>query len=114
MDEPALTLLAVEVVYALPHEQILVRVLVTPGAIVRDAIRLSGLAARYPEISEQLAVEGSAGIFGKAVALDRVVCDGDRVEIYRPLTVDPKEARRRRVHLRTAKQNASPTGKLRK
>ena len=55
------------------------------GATVRDALAASGL-------------EGHAcGIFGKRVALDRKLAEGDRVEIYRPLAMDPKEARRRRA-----------------
>ena len=55
------------------------------GATVRDALAASGL-------------EGHAcGIFGKRVALDRKLAEGDRVDIYRPLAVDPKEARRRRA-----------------
>ena len=55
------------------------------GATVRDALAASGL-------------EGPAcGIFGKRVALDRKLAEGDRVEIYRPLALDPKEARRRRA-----------------
>ena len=55
------------------------------GATVRDALAASGL-------------EGHAcGIFGKRVTLDRKLAEGDRVEIYRPLALDPKEARRRRA-----------------
>ena len=55
------------------------------GATVRDALAASGL-------------EGHAcGIFGKRVALDRKLAEGDRVEIYRPLAMDPKDARRRRA-----------------
>ena len=55
------------------------------GATVRDALAASGL-------------EGHAcGIFGKRVTLDRKLAEGDRVEIYRPLVMDPKEARRQRV-----------------
>ena len=55
------------------------------GATVRDALAASGF-------------EGHAvGIFGKRVELDHRLADGDRVEIYRPLAVDPKEARRQRA-----------------
>ena len=96
----------VEVVYALPHEQVLVRVSLAPGANVDAAIRLSGLTVRYPEINERLAVAGNVGIFGKAVTLDYLLRALDRVEIYRALTVDPKEARRRRVRLRAVKQKS--------
>lgn len=55
------------------------------GATVRDALAASGL-------------EGHAcGIFGKRVTLDRKLAEGDRVEVYRPLALDPKEARRQRA-----------------
>lgn len=83
----------VEVVYALPTEQVLLHVRVAPHTTVIQAIRASGVLARYPEITlESL----QAGIFGKAVSLDAQLNAGERVEIYRPLIVDPKEARRRR------------------
>ena len=55
------------------------------GATVRDALAASGLDGH------------ACGIFGKRVALDRKLADGDRVEIYRPLAMDPKEARRQRA-----------------
>ena len=57
------------------------------GALVRDALEASGLN-----------VDPSAvGIFGKRVAPDARLADGDRVEIYRPLALDPKERRRQRA-----------------
>lgn len=86
--------IAVEVVYALPAEQVLVRLQLSPGTTVLQAIEQSGLPSRYPKIRE---APLRAGVFGKLVALDDGLAGGDRVEIYRPLTVDPKEARRRRV-----------------
>ena len=92
----------VEVVYALPDEQIVMRLKITSGATVLQAIAQSGLLLRYPQISIATA---RAGIFGKIVALDAPLRTGDRVEIYRPLTVDPKEARRRRVKLRISKKS---------
>ena len=96
----------VEVIYALPHEQVLVRVSLAPGSSVAEAIRLSGLTVRYPEINARLVIADSVGIFGKAVAMEYLLHASDRVEIYRPLTVDPKETRRRRVRLRAAKQKS--------
>lgn len=93
--------ITVEVVYALPMEQALVRVMLAPGASVREAIERSGLLQRYPQIgADTLRV----GIFGKRVSLDTPLAEGDRVEIYRALTVDPKEARRRRVRLKQAQK----------
>lgn len=85
----------VGVVYAASaDEQSVVAVELAAGATVENAIRASGLLLRYPEID---LAQNAVGIFGERVTLDRVVEDGDRVEIYRPLVADPKEARRRRV-----------------
>ena len=59
-----------------------------------DAIRASGLAERFPEID----IEGSTlGVWGRVCALQTPLQAGDRVEIYRPLTMDPNEARRLRA-----------------
>ena len=64
------------------------------GTTVRGAIERSGIAARFPEVQ---IVRGSVGIFGRTVALDAPLRDGDRVEIYRPLIANPKQARRERA-----------------
>jgi len=88
------TRLKIEVVYALRDEQLLIALEVEEGASVRAAIERSGILRRYPEIE---LIPGRVGIFGKAVDLASRLRDGDRVEIYRPLEADPKEARRRRV-----------------
>ena len=66
------------------------------GATLGDALRASGLLARHPGID--LAVQ-RVGVWGKPGALEDALRDQDRVEIYRPLTVDPKEARRLRYAL---------------
>ncbi len=86
-----MTLLRVEVVFALPENQFLEAVRVPDGASVQDAIDAAALSGRFPE--ENFAVM-PVGIWGQVVARDRRVCDGDRVELYRPLERDPKEARR--------------------
>jgi putative ubiquitin-RnfH superfamily antitoxin RatB of RatAB toxin-antitoxin module len=77
----------VEVVYASPASQQVVKVQLKPGATVRDAVVASGFDSKNYKL----------GIFGRTVPLDTKVADGDRVEIYRPLLIDPKEARRRRA-----------------
>ena len=87
-------LIHVEVVYALREEQILVEVELERGASVRHAILRSGILPRFPEIDVE---RTPVGIFGKVAGLDTPLDDGDRVEIYRPLLVDPKDARRKRV-----------------
>ncbi len=62
------------------------------GATVQDALEAAQFYARYPE-----AIAYPVGIFSTKVSLDRVLEEGDRLEIYRPLTQDPKQARRNRV-----------------
>ena len=92
-DESAIS---VEVVYALPQRQALAKLTVRKGTTALEAVLLSSLKETYPGIAIDLA-QGKIGIFGKRVAPDTLLNDGDRVEIYRPLTADPKEARRRRA-----------------
>jgi putative ubiquitin-RnfH superfamily antitoxin RatB of RatAB toxin-antitoxin module len=84
----------VEVVYARPGEQALERLNVDAGDTVESVIRQSGLLQRFPEIDLQT---NKVGIFGKAAALSAALHDGDRIEIYRPLIADPKEARKKRA-----------------
>lgn len=84
-------LIQVEVAYALPEQQAVMRVDVPEGATVDEVIRRSGVLARFPEID--LAVN-KVGIYARLVALDTPINAGDRVEIYRPLQADPKAARR--------------------
>ena len=88
------TAIAVEVAYASRQYQRLVRVSVPDGARVTEAITASGILLEFPEID--LAVN-RVGIFGQLARLDELVRDGDRVEIYRSLHADPKEARRKRA-----------------
>ncbi|MDN3651685.1 RnfH family protein [Thalassotalea ponticola] len=85
---------SIEVVYALPNEQTLMSLLVDEGATVEQAIAESGICHQYPEIDLQV---NKVGIWNKAVKLQQVVQDGDRIEIYRPLIADPKEVRKRRA-----------------
>lgn len=82
----------VEVVYALPERQLLRRVTLKHGSSVGDALAASGLLEEFPEI-----VSAPLGIYGASVQPGAVLRDRDRVEIYRPLRVDPKEIRRRRA-----------------
>ncbi len=84
----------VEVAYATPDEQRVLALDLEPGTTVEEAIRRSGILDRFPEIDLK---KNKVGVFGKVVRLDRVLEEGDRVEIYRPLIADPKEARKRRA-----------------
>lgn len=93
--------IAVEVVYALPHEQKLISLLVEPGTTAYQAAQKSGMSQLFPDLDLENAPLGifgqTLGTKGLAPAKQYVVQAGDRVEIYRPLTADPKEARRKRA-----------------
>jgi putative ubiquitin-RnfH superfamily antitoxin RatB of RatAB toxin-antitoxin module len=84
----------IEVAYATPEQQMLIALNLPEGSTVEAAINASGLLARFPEISLST---NAVGIFGKVCELNQVLKAGDRVEIYRPLVHDPKEARRQRA-----------------
>ncbi len=84
----------VEVAFALPHEQLILKAVINEGGTVADAIKHSGILVNYPEID--LAVN-KVGLFGKMSKATTVLRVGDRVEIYRPLIADPKEVRRQRA-----------------
>lgn len=86
--------LDVEVAYALPEVQWVLAVALEPPATVRDAIEASGILALAPEI--QLG-ETPVGVFGEKVPWDQTLSEGDRVELYRPLLLDPKERRRNKA-----------------
>lgn len=88
--------LVIEVAYALADRQILVRLTLAQGTTVRQAALQSGLGAQFLGLD---LTRSPLGIFGKRVAAPeaRVLQDGDRVEIYRPLLADPKEVRRQRA-----------------
>jgi len=91
-------MIAIEVAYAGPGEPLVIALEVEPGTALRGAIERSGLLRRCPDLD--LAKMGT-GVFGRARGLDEIVAAGDRVEIYRPLPVDPKEVRRRRAKTRS-------------
>lgn len=91
MPEPQIS---VEVVFAKPGEQVLEQLYLPADVTVETAIRRSGLLERFPEID---LASNKVGIFGKATTLATTLADGDRVEIYRPLIADPKEARKKRA-----------------
>lgn len=84
----------VSVIYAAgADEQCELSVAVPAGATLREAIQQSGILTRYPEIDLTTC---AVGIYSKRANLEDVVNAGDRIEIYRPLLIDPKEARRAR------------------
>lgn len=91
---PAARMLRVEVVYALRDRQVLLALEVEEGTTARQAVERSGILQRFPEID--LARAG-LGIFGRVVSPETSLRDRDRVEIYRALISDPKDARREKA-----------------
>ena len=87
----------IEVVYALPHNQKLLSLSVVEGTTVSEAIRQSRISVYFEE--RKSIDDYTVGIFSKRIlnAEQFILEDGDRIEIYRPLLVDPKEIRRRRA-----------------
>lgn len=84
----------VEVAYATPQRQVVVKLSLPEGSTVQTALSTSGIVERFPElIKDGLQV----GIFAQTCGLEKVLRSGDRVEIYRPLRHDPKDARRQRA-----------------
>lgn len=94
METAMAEMLNIEVCYALPGKQELVKVKLPAGATVQQALEASGLLAKYPEIDLK---KNKFGIFAKLSKLDALLRDRDRVEIYRPLIADPKEVRKQRA-----------------
>lgn len=86
----------VEVAYALPDKQRIVPVTVPAGTTALEAARLSGISDLFGGIELE---QAKMGVFGKAVPnpANYVLNDGERIEIYRPLKADPKEARKQRA-----------------
>lgn len=94
----------IEVAYATPHRQVVIELEVDMGTTVAAAIYQSGILQEFPEIDLTM---NAVGVFGNHVELEDVLQPGDRVEIYRPLQVTPKEARQRRARKR--QQESSDT-----
>lgn len=94
MDETPGGTIEIVLVYALPREQMVEILRVPSGTVVKEAIRQSGILLRHPEIATSAL---AFGIFGRRVAATRVLREFDRIEIYRPLSADPKQVRRTRA-----------------
>jgi len=95
--------ITVEVAYALPHKQKIAAVKVAPGTTARDVVRQSGIARDFPGLDVETA---DLGLFGKSVKDDFAPQAGDRIEIYRPLSADPKDARKARAAKAKEKKSA--------
>ncbi|KTC91794.1 MULTISPECIES: RnfH family protein [Legionella] len=91
----------VELVYIAANQSLVhLSLSLETGATVADALNQSEILKTNPSLSE-LAV----GIFSKPVSLDTILRAGDRIELYRPLILDPKEKRRQRAKSKTKVQN---------
>ena len=86
--------ISLEVVYGTPEKQALLEVVVERGTTVEQAIMASGIVKRFPDINLEIL---KVGIWNRTCKLSDLPKKGDRIEIYRPLIADPKEARRRRA-----------------
>ncbi len=95
----------IEVVYALPERQVMLQLSLPPGTTAEQAVKFSEICRLFPEIDLS---RNKLGIFGKLVRTDTVLRHGDRVEIYRPLALDPKDNRRKRAKLQSGVETAEP------
>ncbi len=86
--------ITVEVAYAKPGEQLILRLEVGPDTTIQEAIEQSGILEHFPEIDPAVM---KAGIFGKLKKPGQILREGDRIEIYRPLIADPKQVRKERA-----------------
>ena len=100
MSEPPTTI-TVEIAYATPDKQVIVELEVAQGTTAKQAAIVSDINQQFPQIdfdNDPMGIFGnSLGSKGLAPAAEYVMNDGDRVEIYRPLIADPKEARKKRA-----------------
>lgn len=107
-DAPAQTLTVHVVASPGPRQTVAVTLSLPVGSTVADAVRQSGLLVEHPALRE-LATQPDAGlgvigaltvaVWGRAAPPEHVLDDGDRIELVRPLKVDPKEARRLRYEV---------------
>ena len=84
----------VGIAYADKFKQTWLKLEVPDGSTVREAIEYSGILKQFPDVDLE---NQAVGIFGKLTKRDAKVTDGDRVEIYRPITADPEKVERRDV-----------------
>lgn len=89
-----MSFLQIEVVFADNRQQKLVQILVPANTNISTAIKLSGILLDFPNIDLR---QNKVGIFGRLCNLDTKVNEGDRIEIYQPLVIDPKKIRLNRA-----------------
>lgn len=98
-------MIKVEVVFALAHKATSVSVDVVEGTTAEQAVMLSGILEKCPEID---AADLTLGIWNRTCKGTQAVREGDRIEIYRPLIADPKAARRNRAEKAKQEGRANP------
>jgi len=106
MSDP---MIQVEVAYALPEKQMIIPLTVKKGTSMYDAVVQSGISSKF----EGLDVDSvPMGVFGKAERKpkERLLEDGERVELYRPLIADPKEVRKKRAAKKAAEEQGADGG----
>ncbi|CAM4000775.1 RnfH family protein [Bordetella muralis] len=102
--------LRVSVCYPMPSATWQRELVLPNGATAADALRQSGFEAAFPGVDPW---GQGVGVFGKQCQAETPLADGDRIEIYRPLTFDPMVSRRRRADHRRAKATAARNGRER-
>jgi len=98
MREAPAKLIDVVLAYAGPTQAFVFELRVPEGSTVGAALQACGALSSIPELAGQAL---DVGIFGRPCGVQEIVHPGDRIEIYRPLTIDPKLARRRRAALKS-------------
>jgi putative ubiquitin-RnfH superfamily antitoxin RatB of RatAB toxin-antitoxin module len=103
VDDNGNEMISVEVAYATPEKQLIIPLTVPLGTTAYDAVKLSAISEEFSEINIE---KDEMGIFskpldgkGRPTADEYQLCAGDRVEIYRPLIIDPKSARLNRAQV---------------
>lgn len=90
-------MIQIGVAYATSEEQVWLDISVFEGASINEAIEMSGILKKFPEIDLK---KQKVGIYGEIKSLDTLVEDGDRVEIYRPIKIDPEGVEHNKYKLR--------------
>jgi len=94
MTEISNKMITIEVTFALIDQQSLLKIELMEGLTVQQAIEQSGILRQYPQIDLS---QNKVGVFSKVCKLDRILENGDRIEIYHPLHLDPKQRRREKA-----------------
>ena len=89
----------IAIAYAVPGRQVLIAHTIAEGTTIAQAIASSGILEQLPQVDLE---KNKVGIFGKVKPLDTVLAAGDRIEIYFPVTVDPKTLPKRKAATKAA------------